>query len=109
MKSIIFFLSLLSLVDNSGLFVHGRLNAPVITAGKNNVVKRQTQENINGRDKKFLKKEALKEIEKDGKDPELLRLAGMGKFDLWLSGILDHAKKINKETEKIGTKNILEP
>jgi hypothetical protein len=64
---------------------------------------------MNGAEKKFLKKEALKVIEKDGKDPELLKLTGMSKLDLWLSGIIDHAKKIDKHTEKIGTKNVLEP
>lgn len=103
MKSTLIFICLFIF----NLFVEGRLNAPELTA--RHVVKRQTQAKINGAEKKFLKKEALKVIEKDGKDPELLKLTGMSKLDLWLSGIIDHAKKIDKHTEKIGTKNVLEP
>eukprot|EP00557_Chaetoceros_sp_GSL56_P010763 CAMPEP_0176480024 /NCGR_PEP_ID=MMETSP0200_2-20121128/2057_1 /TAXON_ID=947934 /ORGANISM="Chaetoceros sp., Strain GSL56" /LENGTH=55 /DNA_ID=CAMNT_0017876117 /DNA_START=64 /DNA_END=228 /DNA_ORIENTATION=- len=55
---------------------------------------------MDDREKKFLKNEAIKVIEKDGRDPELLKLTGMSKLGLWLSGILDHAKKIDKRTEK---------
>lgn len=105
MKSIFVSFVLLYLLKVN-LHVQGRLNAPVISAAT--TTKRNLQQ-MDDREKKFLKKEALRVIEKDGKDPELLKLTGMSKLDLWLSGIIDNAKKIDKEKDKLAKENLLTP
>jgi hypothetical protein len=88
------------------LHVQGRLNAPLNKVPM--TVQRQAQQR-DEQEKKFLMKEALKVIEKDGKDPELLKLTGMSKLDLWITGILDNAKNINKHAEKLGAENVPTP